>query len=493
MSATESKKSDQPSQSPKPTNEFEDGRKVPPYAWKQSVRDWWNQSWSKKYSDGIVETRLLSFLPFFPESDGRRTAKLIDTDIGDGNYIHEFYIENSEKPESENAKALTASPVKDIVLIHGYAASLGLFFDNFDRLSSIPGVRVHAIDMLGFGFSSRPDYPNFKHGTVAEIRQNEDWFLDSIEEWRKRRGIENFVLVGHSFGGYLSCAYAMKYNQRNNNESNQSMIQKLVLLSPVGVERHENSLLKDTEHPPSQVSSSECLAENSSQPRVSISREITSNQEDIVTGSGSQSGSSGTLNDGIANNTTHLDKPETPTGEADNADEADKKSKSFRSKIVPWLWEKHVSPFSIMRKAGPARSKIISGWTTHRFSHIFYTNPEKFQCIHDYFYRIFNAAGSGEYAITRVLGYGALARLPLLDRCPEKFVKMNLPTLWLYGDKDWMNKDAGEEMTKEINGLCKAESKPELAEFGIINNAGHHLYLDNPDEFADTLIGFLNK
>ena len=36
----------------------------------------------------------------------------------------------------------------------------------------------------------------------------------------------------------------------------------------------------------------------------------------------------------------------------------------------------------------------------------------------------------------------------LLDRCPEKFVKMGLPTLWVYGDKDWMNEKAGFEMTK---------------------------------------------
>lgn len=83
--------------------------------------------------------------------------------------------------------------------------------------------------------------------------------------------------------------------------------------------------------------------------------------------------------------------------------------KTWRDKLVPWLWEKHASPFSIVLNVGPMLSKFISNWTTRLFSHIYYTNPEKFQSIHDYFYRIFNGAGSGEYAITRILAFGALA------------------------------------------------------------------------------------
>ena len=55
-----------------------------------------------------------------------------------------------------------------------------------------------------------------------------------------------------------------------------------------------------------------------------------------------------------------------------------------------------------------------------------------------------------------------MAKLPLLDRCPEKFVKMKLPTLWLYGDKDWMNDEAGLEMTNEINDLSIKENSKNL-------------------------------
>lgn len=109
---------------PKKVSEFNDGRKRPTYRWRDSFSDWFKQSWSSEYSDSKVESRLLSFLPFWPESDSTRQAKFIDTDIGDGNRIHEFYIENTEKPK--DGQGALANQVNDLVLVHGYAASLFL-------------------------------------------------------------------------------------------------------------------------------------------------------------------------------------------------------------------------------------------------------------------------------------------------------------------------------------------------------------------------------
>lgn len=446
----------------KKVDELNDGRTFPPYYWKNSLSDWWKQEFTKDYTDEKVEARLLSFLPFFPKSDGKRKAEVINTDIGDGNSIHELFIENIETPDPNSA--IVKSGVKDIVLVHGYAASLGLFIHNFDSISSIPGVRIHAVDLLGFGLSSRPNFPKFKNQTKEDIYEIENWFIDSLDEWRRRRGIDRFVLIGHSFGGYLSCAYAMKYNQNLVNAStgvSQRMIEKLILLSPVGVERNRSSLLANQPTPPSQVDQEQREKENSENHEVNITQELNADQESIVNGEHDKAWAKETA--------------------------VDTKSK----KTIRWLWERNVSPFSIVRKSGPIRSKMISRWTTFRFAHVYYQNPEHFQNIHDYFYRIFNGEGSGEFAITRVLSYGALARLPLLDRVPEKFAKMGLPSLWVYGDKDWMNEEAGFEMTKEINQLTKQAGKGELASYAIIKNAGHHLYLDNPPDFAKTIFNFL--
>lgn len=454
----------------------------PTYTWKTSVGDWFRHLWSKNFSDAAVENRLLSHLPFYPQSDGKRVAQIIDTDLGDGNLVHEFLVENIEQPDAARSLS-TTNTVKDIVLVHGYAASLGLFLENFSDLSSIPGVRLHAIDLPGFGFSSRPKYPNFSRETKEDVFENEDWFIDRLEQWRKKRGIERFVLIGHSFGGYLSCAYAMKYNTNLIDAAtgvSQRMIEKLVLVSPVGVERHDKALTAPAPGKP--------MAEDDELPNPI--EEVTRNQEEIVHedqvshGTTVNSSRLGAANSSISSNEQDA--------EPQSATKRLAESTSKTSNMLRWLWDHNCSPFSITRNIGPARSKMVSMWTSRRFSHVYFSDPTKFQSIHDYFYRVFNGAGSGEYAITRVLVWGALARLPLLDRCPQKFVKMGLPTLWLYGDNDWMDGKAGLEMTEEINQLSRQQGKGTLAYYGLTPSAGHHLYLDNPKSFSKLIFDFLN-
>lgn len=40
--------------------------------------------------------------------------------------------------------------------------------------------------------------------------ETEAWFIDSLEEWRKAKNLSNFILLGHSFGGYVAAKYALK-------------------------------------------------------------------------------------------------------------------------------------------------------------------------------------------------------------------------------------------------------------------------------------------
>ena len=82
-------------------------------------------------------------------------------------------------------------PVTDVVLIHGYAASLGLFIDNFDLLSSAPGIKIHAIDLLGFGFSSRPKFPSFPSETKGTYSRSKIGLL-----MRLRNGERNVTSIG---------------------------------------------------------------------------------------------------------------------------------------------------------------------------------------------------------------------------------------------------------------------------------------------------------
>lgn len=59
----------------------------------------------------------------------------------------------------------------------------------------------------GFGRSSRP-----KFATDAE--KVEAQWVESIEEWRREVKIKEFVLLGHSLGGFIASAYALKYPER---------------------------------------------------------------------------------------------------------------------------------------------------------------------------------------------------------------------------------------------------------------------------------------
>ncbi|KAK1632371.1 hypothetical protein QYE76_006686 [Lolium multiflorum] len=104
-----------------------------------------------------------------------------------------------------------------LVLVHGFGASQGLFFRNFDALAK--RFRVIAIDQLGWGGSSRPKF------TCKNTEETEAWFVDSFEEWRKAKNLSNFVLLGHSFGGYVVARYALKHPEH---------VQHLILVGPVG-------------------------------------------------------------------------------------------------------------------------------------------------------------------------------------------------------------------------------------------------------------------
>lgn len=104
-----------------------------------------------------------------------------------------------------------------LVMVHGYGASQGFFFRNFDALAR--RFRVIAIDQLGWGGSSRPDF------TCKSTEETEAWFIDSFEEWRKAKNLSNFILLGHSVGGYVAAKYALKHPEH---------IQHLILVGPVG-------------------------------------------------------------------------------------------------------------------------------------------------------------------------------------------------------------------------------------------------------------------
>lgn len=112
-------------------------------------------------------------------------------------------------------------PTKDpIVLVHGFGSGIGHWILNLDGLcEGLPDRKVYAFDLLGFARSSRPKFD--LEGDV------ESQFIESIEKWRIAQNIDRFILLGHSFGGYISCCYSLNHPER---------ISHLILADPWGIE-----------------------------------------------------------------------------------------------------------------------------------------------------------------------------------------------------------------------------------------------------------------
>jgi cardiolipin-specific phospholipase len=220
-------------------------------------------------------------------------------------------------------------------------------------------------------------------------------------------------------------------------------------------------------------------------------------------------------NDSTLQNEFTQSQDETTGASKPNGAATNKPPRRQLPKWVSTLWDANISPFSIVRLYGPLGPRLVSGWTSRRFSHL---PPEEAQALHDYSYSLFRQRGSGEYALAYILAPGAFARSPLIRRIqgvgrqyltahaqpsPDGAAsdsqksspprETGIPVVFLYGDTDWMDKDGGyastdkidAEKTKALAGASERERQLENgnAKTKIIRNAGHHVYLDGWEEF----------
>lgn len=133
-----------------------------------------------------------------------------------------------------------------LVMLHGFGGAVGFWVKSLDVLSK--HYRIYAIDLLGFGRSSRMPFQALSsildasenasaadQELLKQIKKNkltaevaEAYFVRTLELWRQRiPALENrkLTLLGHSMGGYLASSYVMHYPQN---------IDRLVLADPWG-------------------------------------------------------------------------------------------------------------------------------------------------------------------------------------------------------------------------------------------------------------------
>lgn len=449
--------------------------------YKEGFGQWW-----AGLSPALAEKKVMSFIPYLRQAPTQTASEQNDsisaiptpsetvtTDQGTDPWGTRRWQSNSISLSGKNrslnefsVERLGEDTDNNLVMVHGYGAGLGFFYRNFDALSRLPGWRLYALDMLGMGRSSRPTFKLHAKDRQAQIKEAEDWFVDSLEEWRVKKGINRFTLLGHSLGGYISVAYALKYPGHLN---------KLILASPVGIPEDPYAVNADMPEP-----GDSSVAQEFSQDALDTTKD-----------------------------------PEKTAGSATTKQNSPPNRRPL-SKVVRYLWDANISPFSLVRLSGPFGPRLVSGWTGRRFNHL----PEEHaQALHDYAYSLFRQPGSGEYALAYILAPGAFARSPLIRRiqgvgrqwiepAPQSTPTTNtavnarlretgVPIVLMYGEHDWMDVAGGYAAEAKINAektrVLEAASPEEKAKENgdvkvvIIRKAGHHVYLDNHEHFDEIM------
>jgi proline iminopeptidase len=101
-------------------------------------------------------------------------------------------------------KRVGNNPRVKVLLLHGGPAMTHEYFEAFDSYLPGAGVEYYYYDQLGSAYSDQP-----KDAALWELPR----FVDEVEQVRRALGLtrDNFVLLGHSWGGIVAMEYALAH------------------------------------------------------------------------------------------------------------------------------------------------------------------------------------------------------------------------------------------------------------------------------------------
>ncbi|KAM9914804.1 hypothetical protein OXX69_000285 [Metschnikowia pulcherrima] len=431
--------------------------------------------WLKSLQPGRLETLQhqlidLSF-PVDLEENRDVSRSFVKTPCDEnGNVINSVAFE-----VTNNASAET----KHVVFIHGYGASLGCFARNFHIINRFKGLRhnykVHFLDNISFGLSSNPgissvkywspipqiDHISLKDTSPTEksklykkyykliesydidterfmayrdtmtplLKDLEQYYTDALETWRKNSGIAKVhALVGHSFGGYWSGSYALRHPES---------VQNLILLSPVGVERHATAVTAPLPTIPKGIKPSLDPASYSF-----LSRWPLLSKETIYRWYNVQP------------YLPRLLRFMGPFGV---------------SKYYDMWYSKLFAVNKVIQKLGG--EKVFTSENELRYG----TNTEC-RLLVEYLYNSITNGTKSDTHVKYLLTPATTSKWPLMDKfaSADKCILKKFQTHVVYGQFDFMCAEAGEKMVTEM------KERGIKAQYHTVPEGGHNLYIQNP-------------
>ncbi|KAJ1569587.1 Alpha/beta hydrolase domain-containing protein 4 [Cladochytrium tenue] len=326
---------------------------------------------------------------------------------------------------------------------------------------------------------SRPD---------TSVEDDEAYFIDSLEAWRRAVGLERpFVLAGHSLGGYLSAAYALKHG-------GGGRVARLVLVSPFGLPPMPDSLARRRPR----------LADSADRDSLLRLLRPARSSNDALTAAAATS------------------EPPLP----------------WPVRLLLRGWAANVTPQQLLRRLGPALGRRLTARVVRRrFPQL---APAAAGLVAEYLHAVSTGPPAGEYALHALMhvvfalpdndtptpaapaaanaadaadgqdghrharspggGGGArtrraqaasapppegglFARAPMEPRLRSALDPATRMAM-LFGDHDWM-------LSPAVLALPLVRSG--RASFHVVPAAGHHLYMDNPDGFHQALVEALRS
>ncbi|TID29993.1 hypothetical protein CANINC_001505 [Pichia inconspicua] len=487
--------------------------------WMKSFNIWYNEICNYDDGDKIAQDNFLKYvLPWYHSKElvetSRQNIRAFNVQTTLSKYKEQnttdkdqWYL-NEIRVEKGNPEAVD---VQHLVLLHGYGASSGWFYKNFQGIiensSKVNNLSIHGLDMIGFGLSGRP-YVRFKHD------------LDTS-------GSLNIKTEGIKWGKFSTCSKCGGHLDGKKSKE----------LHWCDCSAEEEDLRKGTEEGKARI----IVSKSDIVDYLNNHQELIDEVEDVYIETLEQwriengiekfdlvaHSLGGYL--GMAYCLKHPDRVNkivmvSPGGVERSPfaitnpeyQEIYKKNDRNGEIVIPVsnhvqdygflgrygfitktfrdLWNMRFSVLTFLRWLGPFGPKFLIDRNADKL-----TRSGNIQDINEidlflkYIYSCSVRASFSETSITRLFDATVVGKTPILDKL-EKFGDRlkDKNMLWVYGEHDFMYKECGVESIKVMEKHLKGQSEETQGtqRMTLINNAGHNMYLDNSAAFNKAIVEF---